>query len=289
MSKKVGIFCKLNAARSPVLEAFLSHHVPNYTFFSGGILGEEGMGLPGITRDLVKSLGLSYLKDTSSNVRNQEKQIVEADLLLAADDSTCQVLEAIYPEKHFFSIERLARQMGVSLVDPVGKVGHEFNSFLGRFLYFGFASFQELEGWKNNFPILALIANQENIHSELEILLDSLSRGAINPLIVNCNFKFAAKSEYLRIIPSSERYESIASSIVNLNGNSLSSISLIGPSHEVTAWESFVSSPEWRRWLMNISRSRPVLLLCTPVDVIEGEMHNSFLEALNADRLIFRA
>jgi protein-tyrosine-phosphatase len=289
MTKKVGIFCRLNAARSPLLEALLSHQIPSYTFFSGGIVGKEGMELPGITRDFAKSLGIPNIKDCSSNVRNQEKMILEADLLLGADDLTCQMLTEIYPEKHFHSIERRARDIGVPLVDPVNTVGYEFNHLLGRFLYFGISSFRESEGQKNLFPILALIANQENIHSELVILKESLSIGETNPLIVNCNFKFATKVESLKLVPESQRYEAAARSLIDLNVDDLNSISVISPSHEVTSWESFVASPEWRRWLTNVSRTRPILLLCTPVDIIEGEKHNSFLEALNADHLTYRA
>jgi hypothetical protein len=272
-----------------VLEAFLSIHFSSYTFFSGGIIGEEEMGLPGITKDFAKSLGLLNLKDFSSNVLNQKKMILEADLLLGADDLTCQILKGIYPENEFVSIEGQARRMGVRLTDPVNTVGYEFNHLLGRFLYFGFSSFRESECQINQSPITALIANQDNIYSELVILLESLSIGGTNPLIVDCNFKFATKNECIRLVPDSQRYEAVADSIVNLNEEDLSAISLIGPSHEVTSWESLVASPEWRRWLIDISRYRPILLLCTPVDVIDGEKHNSFLEALNADRLVYRA
>jgi hypothetical protein len=134
-----------------------------------------------------------------------------------------------------------------------------------------------------------LVANRDNIHSELVILLASLSMCSAFPLVVDCNFKFATKGEYLGLVPKSQQYEAVANSILNLNVEALSAISLISPSHEVTSWESFVASPEWRRWLIDVSRARPILLLCTPVDIIEGEKHNSFLEALNADRLIYRA
>jgi hypothetical protein len=121
------------------------------------------------------------------------------------------------------------------------------------------------------------------------ILLESLSVGDTNPLVVDCNFKFATNSECLGLVPASQRIEAVANSILNLNSDALSAVSFISPSHEVTSWEGLVASSQWRRWLMDISRSRPILLLCTPVDVIEGEKHNSFLEALNADHLVYRA
>ena len=289
MNKKVGVFCRLNAARSPLLEALLSHHNSNYTFFSGGIVAKEGMGLPEITRNFAKSLGLSTLKDYSNNLQNQTKNILEADFLLGADDLTCQMLEKIYPEKHCLSIEKQASQMGVALVDPVDSVGYEYNYLVGRFLYFGFSTFRELEYQNNNFPISALIANQNNICSELKILLESRPIGEMNPLIVDCNFKFATKGEHLGLVPKSQQFESKADSIIDLNEGDLSAISLITPSHEVTSWEAFVAGLEWRRWLINLSKFRPILLLCTPVDIIAGEKHNSFLEALNSDLLIHRA
>jgi hypothetical protein len=262
-------------------------HFSDYTFFSGGVLAEEGIVLPGITKDFATSLRLPYVKVSSNNVRSQKQKILEADLLLAADDLTCQMLEEIYPEKRFLSIEGRAREMGVALVDPVNTVGYEFNHLLGRFLHFGFSSFRELEGHLNHFPITALIANEDNIYSELVIHLESLSMGDAYPLIVDCNFKFATKREYLGLLPNSRRYD--ANSMLKLSEKDLGAISLIGPTHEVTSWEILVSSPEWRRWLIDVSRTRPILLLCTPVDIIAGENHNSFLEALNADRLIYRA
>jgi protein-tyrosine-phosphatase len=289
MTKKVGIFCRLNAARSPVLEALLSHQNASYTFFSGGILGKEGIGLPRITKDFAKSLGLTNLKDYSNNVRNQEKWILEADLLLGADDLTCQILEKIHPGQQFHSIEGRARETGVRLVDPVNSSDYEFNHLLGRFLYFGLSTFQEFEGQNNQFPISALVANQDNIQSELEIFLESQSVSEPNLLIVDCNFKFAIKCEYRRLVPETQQYESAANAILKLKEENLCAISLISPSHEVTSWEGFMASLEWKKWLIKISRSRPILLLCTPVDIIKGEKHNSFLEAFNSDRLIYRA
>ena len=257
-------------------------------FFSGGTLASEGMELPKITKYFAKSLGLPNLKDYSNNAQNQGQLVREADLLLGADNLTCQMLEQMYPGKHVRSIEKRAMEMGVRLVDPVNSVGYEFNHLLGKFLYFGFSSFQESESQNNKFPISALIANKDNIFNELKILLESLAINQAKPLIVDCNFKFATKGEYLGLVPRSQQYECPSNLILNLNGQDLSSISLITPSHEVTAWESFIAAPEWRRWLINLSRSRPVVLLCTPVDIIEGEKHNSFLEALNSDHLTYR-
>lgn len=272
-----------------MLEDFLSHHNSEYLFFSGGTLAKEGMELPEITKDFAKSLGLPNLKDYSNNAQNQGQLVREADLLLGADNLICQILEQMYPGKHVRSIEKRAMEMGVRLVDPVNSVGYEFNHLLGKFLYFGFSSFRELENQNNKFPISALIANKDNIFNELKILLESLAINQAKPLIVDCNFKFATKGEYLGLVPRTQQYECPSNLILNLNEQDLSSISLITPSHEVTEWESFIAAPEWRRWLIELSRSRPVILLCTPVDIMEGEKHNSFLEALNSDHLTYRA
>jgi hypothetical protein len=121
------------------------------------------------------------------------------------------------------------------------------------------------------------------------MLHESLPIGQTRPLIVDCNFKFATKGEHFELVPKNQQYETAANLILNLKEEDLGSISLISTSHELISWESFIASPEWRRWLISLSRFRPIILLCTPVDIIEGEKHNSFLEALNSDHLIYRA
>jgi hypothetical protein len=63
---------------------------------------------------------------------------------------------------------------------------------------------------------------------------------------------------------------------------------MISPSYEMAAWERFVASIEWRNWLKTLALKRPVILLCTPVDIIVGKKHGSFLEALPADEVIYR-
>jgi protein-tyrosine-phosphatase len=288
LNKNVGIFCRLNAARSPILEALLAKHNPNYVFFSSGVDGREGMELPEITKEYAKILGLTNLKEFSSNVRNQEEGIIKADLLLGVDDFICNRLKILFPDGEFFSLESHSRDLGIELEDPVDKVGYEFQYILGRLLYFGLSAFRQLECQNNFFPITALIARKKNLVDELKIFLDSHSVGTEQPLIVDCNFKFATEGEYLELFPINKQHESVARSIIHLTEGDLSSISLIRSAYEVNSWELFVASLEWRRWLVNISKTRPILLLCTPVDIIEGEKHNSFLEALNADRLIYR-
>jgi len=288
MNRKVGVFCKLNAVRSPVLEALLASHHSNYSFFSGGVLGEEGAGLPEITNDFAKRLRLSNLKSHRNHIKNLEKKILEADFLLGADDLTCQMLLQMYPEKKFISIESRAKEMGIVLADPIDVVGYEFDYLLGKFLYCGFSSFRELGIHGNLFPISALIANKANIYEESKILLESLSTEGRQPLIVDCNFKFATKSNYSGLVPENQQFHFTTKSMITLNEADLVSVSLIKPSHEVTSWEGFVTSPEWSRWLHKLSRSRPIILLCTPIDIIEGEKHNSFLEALCSDRLVYR-
>jgi hypothetical protein len=245
------------------------------------------MELPGITREFAKSLGLSNLKEISANVRNQEEKILEADLLLGVDDFVCNRLEQLYPEGNFFSLESQSREMGITLEDPVDTVGYEFKYLLGRLLFFGLYSFRQSECLNNSFPITAIIAEKRNLVDELKSFLES-SVGHEQPLIVDCNFKFATQGEYLGLFPRNRLHESVARSMIHLTESDLSSTTLIRPSYEVNSWEVFVASLEWRQWLVNLSKTRPILLLCTPVDIIEGEKHNSFLEALNADRLIYR-
>ena len=159
-------------------------------FFSGGTLATEGMELPEITKDFTKSLGLPNLKDYSNNVQSQGQLVREADLLLGADNLTCQMLEEIYPGEHFHSIEKRAMQMGVRLVDPVNSVGYEFNHLLGKFLYFGFSSFRELENQNSNQLLEIKTKLKEGIKvKELKILYPNLRTGFFYELKNNRRWK----------------------------------------------------------------------------------------------------
>jgi len=284
-----GIYCIHNAARSPLLEALLTVHYPGITFFSGGVVAEEGNTLPKNSQDFAKVLGLESLKETSENVIAHKDFLESADLILGADGVITSVLQKLYPNKDVLSVEAHAKSMGVRLIDPINTSGYEFNYQVGKFLYCGLSLFRSVFDVPTRYPVTALIANQANIRDEAEKLYREQSSGEILPLLIDCDFKFAAKSTDMDFIPTEKQLPTDAKKLVEMSPSDLDSVMATRQSHEMPAWESFAASKEWSDWLRTVAAIRPVTLLSTPVDIIDGHKHNSFTEALPAEKLVYRA
>jgi hypothetical protein len=109
------------------------------------------------------------------------------------------------------------------------------------------------------------------------------------PLIINTNLKFAEQRYFPKLLSQEENLQIDYRYLHGQSLENLQNVTIVNPTHELAAWEKFVSSSAWWNWLRTCSLYRPIILLCTPVDIIEGQKHNSFLEALMADVLIYRA
>ena len=289
MSGLIGIYCLRNAARSPLLEALLRKTHPDLTFFSGGIAAQEGDMLPKNSKKLAKLLGLPEIKIQSDNLVTQLELVNESSLIIAADDLISAVIKQVHPSKDIISVEKRAGELAVRVIDPVNLAGEEFEYQVGKFLYCGYSLFSKIYSKPSLFGSSAIVANQTNIYSEVKSLYNSESAAGNKPLVIDCEFKFASKNDYLRFIPDKEQIFVDPNDILNLEHEEIISISAIHPRHELTAWESLMTDARWRDWLRKIADQRPVLLMCTPVDIKEGQRHNSFLEALFAEKMIYRA
>jgi protein-tyrosine-phosphatase len=289
VSDLIGVYCLRNAARSPLLEALLKKTYPDFTFFSGGIAAHVGDNLPKNSKRLAKLLGLPETKNKSENLMNQSELLTEASLIIAADDLVSEVITKVYADKSVISVEKKARDLEIRVVDPVNLSGEEFEYQVGKFLYCGYSLFSEVHAKPTIFGIFALVANQKNIESEVRFLYHGQYASGIKPLVIDCDFKFASKNGYLGFITDEEQILIDPNDLLNLDYEELIGVSAIRPLHELSAWESLMTSTQWRDWLQGMANRRPVVLMCTPVDIKEGQRHNSFLEALFAEKMVYRA
>lgn len=289
MTNLIGIYCLRNAARSPLLEVLLKKTYPDLTFFSGGIAAHVGENLPKNSKRLAKLLGLPETKDQSENLMNQSELLNEATLIIAADDLVSDVITKVYADKAVISVEKKARDLEIRVIDPVNLSGEEFEYQVGKFLYCGYSQFSEIYTEPTTFGISALVANQQNIESAIKSLYGEQYGSGNKLLVIDCEFKFASKNGYLSFIPDEEQILIDPNDLLNLDYEELVGVSAIRPLHELSAWETLMTSTQWRDWLQGMANRRPVVLMCTPVDIKEGQRHNSFLEALFAEKMVYRA
>ena len=149
--------------------------------------------------------------------------------------------------------------------------------------------FSKLHSQPTSFGISAVVAHKPDILNEVKTNFASVSALGHKPLIVDCDFKYASRNDYLDFVPLSERILIDPNDLVNLDYEELISVTAIQPLHEMSAWESMMTNTNWRDWLRKMANQRPVILLSTPIDIIEGQKHNSFLEVLFAETLLYRA
>jgi hypothetical protein len=220
---------------------------------------------------------------------NQSELLSGATLIIAADDLVSDVITKVYADKAVISVEKKARDLEIRVIDPVNLSGEEFEYQVGKFLFCGYSQFSEIYAEPTTFGISALVANQQNIESEIKSLFGDENTLGNKPLVIECDFKFASKNDYLGFIPHEEQILIDPNDLLNLDYEELIGVSAIRPLHELSAWETLMTSTQWRDWLQGMANRRPVVLMCTPVDIKEGQRHNSFLEALFAEKMVYRA
>jgi protein-tyrosine-phosphatase len=289
MSLNCGIYCLHNAARSPLLEALLQKLYPEYSFFSGGVVAQEDRELPKNSKKYAKLLGLEDVKAKSENVIAHTENLEMVGSIIAAEDVIADVFQRLYPEKRIYSVEKYARHSGLRVIDPIDIDGFEFDYQVGKFLYCGNSLFRKEIALTRKSAVTAIVAKQANIRSEVERFFLLQTVGDVRPLIVDCDFKFAAQSNDLGFISQDHQKRVDGRDLITLSHEELDGVWSTRQPHEMTAWEKFAVSKEWGEWLREISLHRPVILLCTPVDIVEGKKHNSFIEAMMADDLIYAA
>ena len=289
MSLNCGIYCLHNAARSPLLEALLKKLYPEIFFYSGGVVAQENQDLPKNSINYAKLLGLEDIKGKSENVIAHTENLENVGSIIAAEDVIANVFHALYPNKTILSVESHAKDLGLRVIDPIDIEGNEFDYQVGKFLYCGHSLFRKKIYSLSGSSVTAIVAKQANIRSEAERIFSSQSVGDVRPLIIDCDFKYATNSNDLGFISEDHQIKVDGRDLITLSHDELEGVLSTRQPHEMTAWEKFAVSKEWGVWLREISQFRPIILLCTPVDIVEGKKHNSFIEAMMADNLIYSA
>jgi len=288
MTRNFGIVCMHNAARSILLETYLQSIYPEFTFYSGGIAAEDGKQIPKITTNFSHLLGLAPLKKFSENTKQIENKILSSDYIICADDLICTAVEKSHSHQNTISVSSFAEPLGIRLIDPVNCLTDEFSYQVGKFLLCGLSTFRHLVEAPHNNPIHALISKNKDFEEEAQKLYDSLTTNIAKPILINTNLKYADESSLRKLVPPEAILKIDYRELIYQDCDDFVDTAMISPSYEMAAWERFVASIEWRNWLKTLALKRPVILLCTPVDIIVGKKHGSFLEALPADEVIYR-
>jgi protein-tyrosine-phosphatase len=275
-----------NAARSPLLEALLSLHYPGNLFFSGGMAAINGQKMPNESKSLARISGWGNLKESSENLTSQNKLIVNSDFIIAADKLVSDAIKNFHPSSRIFSAEHFSKEMGLRIIDPINLKENEFNYQVGKFLFCGFNTFRKVFDQATNFSITAVVCRANESQKEVERIIVSNLQEEPNSLVIDCDFKYAARSLQFDLLNPLQTLQIDAGEMIELSPKELENVSMLRPIHELSSWESFVTSREWRMWLKEISTHRPIFLLCNPIELVPGSLHNSFFEAMMSDRVI---
>lgn len=288
MSRTIGIVCMHNAARSPLLETLLQSLYPQYLFYSGGVGAKNGKAIPKISVDFSHLLGLPALKSFSENVLELKDLIDDSDIVFCADNLIFESLQSSYPCQKKISVADFAEPFGIKLIDPINCLADEFSYQVGKFLFCGVSAFRLLLDEPVLNPIYSIISTIRDIDVEAQKLFSSLSANDSRPLVINTNLKYADERTLINFAAPFKIRKFDYRHLLEQDCEDFLDVDMISPQHEMSAWEKFVVSSEWRDWLKTMSSKRPVILLCTPVDIIAGKKHGSFLEALMSDEVLYR-
>jgi len=287
--KSIGIICRHNAARSPLLEAFLQNIYPEYHFFSVGTEAKEGKALPKMSNEVSRLLGLLTLKECSEKIVPHDNRLLEADLIICADKKISEIVQKSYPNQNIISVTEFAKSKGIRLIDPANCPPDEFTYQIAKFLFCGVSTFRGLVEESKQNSICAIISKNENIEKETRKIFESFATISSTPIYISTNLKYADDGALLNLVPSENWLKIDYRKLVDQDVDDFPEVAMLSPSHEMATWEKFVVSIEWRKFLKTLSLKRPVILLCTPIDIVPERKHESFLEALTADKIIYRS
>jgi len=248
VQKSIEVVCRLNVARSPFLQAFLSRHFPDIDLSSSG----TDVDFPALSDPRVLSLadkwGFSFTPKMSKKIEGASNHI-----LFPVDGYVRERLSILGFTNRDLVPESTQNSFYLrNPQDPIGLNDSQISFELAILLSYAVHSLRtSLDVPEFESIELKAMKSSNFAGEELTELLRMTK--ARNAYIVNCCFKNNSIHSLL------ERQEN-TQDLLSLNEAS----SVFSSRHEILEAEKFLCSTEWRNWLMDLSRKRPVILISPP-------------------------
>jgi protein-tyrosine-phosphatase len=129
---KVFTVCRMNQARSPLAAAVLQANFPEHDFLSTGVWAISGTPILKEVQAVAKEWGLEHIKKKSNSIRELLPELLEADLVIVAEDVHSQVIRDFGYKGDIVSCESLLPDQMFAPKDPEGMVLDKARRELGK-------------------------------------------------------------------------------------------------------------------------------------------------------------
>lgn len=281
-SQIIAVVCRLNQARSIMVSAYLSRILPDLKVISAGVDAIDGQEIPLSIQRLAHDWALEIDKDFSQSVAACLDEILQAELVIVAENSFIQILvdlgidstKILSMQDSSFDLTQIPR-------DPLNLDSDAFEVELAKAIM---VSVQLIS--KRN--LLSFAHQIEVVHPETEnefqaCLMQTLELARVaNASVLVADFRFpqADKIEQLGLVYGQLRIERSQGEIVtNVSSLNVAEPCLVATKFEIDFAEEFILSESFLNLLRTLTKNRPLFVITGQRNSIFRQYSEPYLTA----------
>ena len=273
----IHVACRLNQARSIITSGVLRKLYPNFQISSSGVKANTGQLIPSNILEIARKWNLVSL-DLTSSLSNESQEIINSDLVLAADNSVASDLSDFLTKK-ILDVTQFAQLDQLIPKDPLRLSLEEVEVELAKVTVATVRALQSCLPIRNH-EVCAFLTNK-TLKDDAQWLRNWLDQS--KGLILDMNF----------LIPTPEVWKASGFDIINFNYRNLQidfdlKSSILVSKYEVDNLANFLSSSSWLKFINKISNNVPVLLYIKTSNRLVSLTPDEILSLIHSDILIVK-
>ena len=281
---KVVTVCRMNQARSPLAEAVLKNNFPEHDFISTGVEAISGTPILSEVQIVAKEWGLNEMKSKSSSMSDVLPDILEADLIIVAEEVHKQAIRDFGYKGDLVSCDSLLPDHMFAPRDPEGMALDKARRELGKIAGLTLRVMLGKLGLHSANKIISVTPNGS---SDVPLAvqnaqLESSNRGAI---LIDADLRApldAYELDELGLTPVHFDIETIfRNGIPELKSNEI-----MVHSRELINPERLYLSPTWRHFIYLCSAQKELVLITSPRYAKTRSLPDSYIVAALADEFL---
>ena len=260
----LAVICRLNQARSIVVAAYLARVLPNYRIVSAGIQAIDGQRIPMSVTLLAENWGIPIAKDYSDSIESIQKEIMQAELVIVAEDLFAQsIVDLGLAASKIESMQSSIFDPDQIPIDPVNLNNDSFEVELAKAIMVSGQLVKKKNLVSSHNQITVVFPEPDSdFHDSIQNLLELAKKSEASVLVADFRFPHTQIIEKMQLPYQELSINKVSGKIsTNLDQLDFSTPCLIASKYEIDFVEEFVLSTHFSELLRSMSKERPVYVL----------------------------
>ena len=272
--------CRMNQARSPFAQAVLERNFPEDVVSSTGVEAYEGAAILESVVETARNWGIPISQNSSRSLSNAASDLLEADLVITAENSHRDVIRNLGVKNEVVSYEEILEDQDFVPIDPSGLLPDAMSRELGKVGALTLRAAINAKGFAHTHHIHVVIPHGV---SDLGIALAhaQMSRIAEGAILIDVDLRAPLVNEIEDL--GLERIFFDVDQISIQDIPAISNSQILTHIRQVDFPEKYFLSPAWRNWIQQLANIAPLVLITAPRHSKARRLADSYLASYMSD------